>query len=100
MARSRSGSNVPGAHFQGRVSYTTDYEIGPPGYYGHDAEGNIDPTTRLTWVDHNPNDPTDEEGHFQVAAPGDPSHMPPQNVRADATVELQVEVEGNSDVAS
>lgn len=48
-----------------RFCYTTDPEIGVPGYYKHREDGTIDNTVRYKWVDDLPDDPSSTSGHFE-----------------------------------
>src|SRR5438105_3163460 len=83
------------------LTYTTDPEIGRPGYYGLDKEGRAlhDPVVMLTYIDEAPGNDEDGSGYWVVADPSQPyfSHAPHHEV--SRFVNLEAQVKGTSSVS-
>lgn len=86
--------------YKGPLTWTTDPEIGRPGYYALEEDGRtlMDPHVLLTWVDQAPGDAEDGSGYFYVADPDRPyfTHHPPHV--DENFVELSAEAEGTGGV--
>lgn len=69
----------PGETYTGLLTYTTDPVIGRPGYYALDDDSKLlDPPVMLTWVDEDPTNEENINGHYVVVDPEQPyySHHP------------------------
>lgn len=92
---------------RGRFTYTTDPEIGPPGFYRHDDDtGELDATVAYKWVDEAPEDPENGAGHFapsehqwrrapsptaaQLPSPPEPERVVPLEAVAHAVAETAI----------
>lgn len=49
--------------------YDGNDEDVPRGFYPQNADGSIDFSTRLRWIDETPDDPDQNIGHFEVMRP-------------------------------
>jgi hypothetical protein len=108
--QSDSGSSRPaaGERYDGPLTYTTDPQIGRPGYYaldevtahkeGENTHSIKEPHVMLTWVDEAPEDPNDGSGHFIISDMEKPyySHLPPH--LDENLVPLAAIVQGTSKV--
>jgi len=58
-----------GNPWEGYACYSTDPQIGRPGYYALEDDGKTirEPHVMLTWVDEAPGDDDDGSGHYEVA---------------------------------
>lgn len=91
-----------GQKWEGLTTYTTDPEIGRPGFYALEDDGHTlhDPVVMLSWIDEAPDDEEDGSGHFIVANPDDPyySHRPP-HLDDPRYVELEAQARGTGGVS-
>lgn len=102
MRLGRSNRPAGGSVWYGPLCYSTDPEIGRPGFYGLDEEGHmtLDPPVLLTHIDEAPGDPDDGTGHWIVADPNEPyfSHAPYQPEARLVDLESSVAGEGGVNV--
>lgn len=78
-----------------RFTYTTDEEIGVPGFYRTNEDGSVDSSVRYKWVDDAPDDETDGSGHFEPH-----EHQYERAAKAKKTVDLSAQTKGSGKVSS
>lgn len=96
----RTSRPAAGSVWAGPRTYTTDPEIGRPGYYALEDDGRtlVDPPILLTCVNVHPEDEEDTEDLYIVANPEEPYHAQlPPHLNA-GVVALEATVQGTSEV--
>ena len=93
--------SLTGSVWEGFACYSTDPQIGRPGYYAlnDDAMTIREPHVMLTWVDDAPGDDDDGSGHYEVADMDVAYHIQLPPSLNPNTVDLSTEVHTTSDVA-
>lgn len=105
LKRRTEGASRPaaGQAWIGPLTFTTDPEIGRPGYYALEADGRtlIDPPLLLTHVNVDPTNEDDTRDVYLVADPDQPYHITlPPHLNPPNIVDLESQVHGTSEVTT